>query len=139
MGNQRVIGDDFAGIFCEHGNNFIFDLCQVDFLFVDENTAAVKINDETVCFKNMRLCALTVCCGEMADCGADAGKQFGSAERLCDIIICSCIECEYLFIFLRPCGDDDDRHGGPFANFFNDVHAVNIRQAEVEEQKIRTA
>lgn len=84
-------------------------------------------------FKNMRLCTLTVCCGEMADCGADAGKQLGSAEWLCDIIVWLLRRVRVPFLSCVRAEMTMNRHGGPFADFFKVFMPSISRQAEVEE------
>ena len=99
MRDQGVIGDDLAGIVCEHGYNFIFYLCKMHLLFMYGDAAAVKVDDQSACPENVggAVCCIDTC--QMADGGADAGEQFGCAKGLCDVVICTEIQSKYLFIF----------------------------------------
>ena len=56
-----------------------------------------------------------------------AREQLSDAEGLGKIVVCPCVECDDLILFLPPSGDDDDWDGGPFANALRNVDTVDVR------------
>lgn len=49
IGNDGVIGNDFAGIAGKEGNNFEFDLGQVDIFSVQGDEAFFEVDDQPFC------------------------------------------------------------------------------------------
>ena len=67
---------------------------------------------------------------------ADPRQQFGDAERLDDVVVGAGIERGDLLDLRLPHRKDQDRHARPFADAPDDLLAVEIRQAEVEDDEI---
>ena len=68
---------------------------------------------------------------------ADAREQLHRAEGLGQVVVGAHVECGRL-VDLRTAGrDDDDRHPAPGADGADDLAAVHIRQAEIQQQQVR--
>ena len=74
----------------------------------------------------------------VADGGADARKQLLRAEGLGQIIVRACVEGFDLVALVAAGGDDQNGDLRPFPDVSQDRHAVHIRQAEVENDDVRT-
>ena len=74
----------------------------------------------------------------MAYRDAHSGEKLRRAERLGDIVVRAHVECLYLIALIAARGDDDDGQARPGAHGLYYLHAVHIRQAEVEHHEIRT-
>ena len=77
------------------------------------------------------------CGADVAEGGADAREKLAGAERLREIIVRAHIERDDLIPFASAGGDDDHRQRRPLAKPRKDLHAVHIRQTEIEQHKIR--
>ena len=67
---------------------------------------------------------------------AHARQQLADIERLVDVVVGAEIERLDLFGFALARRQDDDRHIGPFARPPDDVLAVAIRQAKIEQHDV---
>lgn len=68
--------------------------------------------------------------------GTDAGQEFGAAEGLGDVVISTGVEGGDLVVLAVVDGEDHDGDGAPFADASEDGEAVEVREAEVEEDEV---
>jgi hypothetical protein len=68
--------------------------------------------------------------------GTDAGEELGAAEGFGDVIIGAGVEGGDLVVFAVVDGEDHDGDGAPFADASEDGQAIEIREAEVEEDEV---
>ncbi|SMD14465.1 hypothetical protein SAMN06297251_1421 [Fulvimarina manganoxydans] len=68
---------------------------------------------------------------------ADAGEHFGDAEGLGDVIVCAGVQRLDLSALGLADGKYEDRHLRPLPDPADHFLAVDVRQAEVEDDKIR--
>ena len=73
----------------------------------------------------------------MADGGADAGQQLGGAEGLHQIVVGAVIQGVHLVVLMVPGGHHHHRQVGPFAHGLEHLHAVHIRQTQVQNNQVR--
>ena len=66
----------------------------------------------------------------------DPGHQLRSGERLGQIIVCAAIQRGGFFVVLIPGGDHDDGHLRPLPHLFDDLHAVKIRQSQIQQHQV---
>ena len=74
----------------------------------------------------------------VADGRADPCQQLTGSKRLCEIIIRARIQRLDLVSFMRPGGDDHDRHLRPAPDLAQNLHPVHVRKAQIENDHIRT-
>ena len=74
----------------------------------------------------------------MANGRADAGQQLGGAEGLDQVIIGAVVQSLHLIMLMVPGGNHHHRKIGPLAHGLEDLHAVHIRQPQVQHDQIRT-
>src|SRR5262249_38148023 len=70
---------------------------------------------------------------------ADPGQQLVDGERLGDVVVGARVEGVHLVLAPGPAGQHDDRHLGPAAQPVDDLDAVDVRQAEVEDDQVGRA
>ena len=71
--------------------------------------------------------------GRAADGGPDAGCQFLDAEGLGDVVVAAAVEGVDLVGGVGVRGEHDDRRPGEGAELGDDVGAVEVGEAEVED------
>lgn len=78
--------------------------------------------------------------GELAapEDGADARDDLLRAERLHDVVICAELKADEPVRLLTAGGKDDERHARALAEAPDDVEAVHVRQAEIEDDEVGT-
>src|SRR5450830_1730528 len=72
-----------------------------------------------------------------AQLGADACEQLGHTERLGQVIIGTCVQGGNFLFFAIPRRQHQNRHCQPTAQFADQLFAVAIRQAEVDDHQVR--
>lgn len=73
-----------------------------------------------------------------AENGADTGQQFLRPKGLGNIIIRPQIQRLHLVPLVGAGGEHNDGHGVRFPDFLNQVQTIPIRQAEIQNDEIRT-
>ena len=68
--------------------------------------------------------------------GADPRRQLAPAERLGDVVVGAELEPEDAVELVATGGEHDDRDGPALAQLAADVTAVDVRQAEVEQDEV---
>src|SRR6185295_3428864 len=68
--------------------------------------------------------------------GADAGEQFVDAERFGDVVVGAGVERGDLVGAAGAAGQHDDGDGGPAAEAADDLGALHVGQAEVEDDEV---
>src|ERR1700743_1369350 len=71
-----------------------------------------------------------------ADRRAEPGEKLVHAERLRDVVVGAGVERGDLLMLRPPHRQDDDRRGGPAADPVNDLGAVHVGQAKVEDDRV---
>ena len=69
--------------------------------------------------------------------GTDAGEQFAGAERFRQVVVGAGVESADFFALGNARRQHDDRHHRPFAHVVDEVDAVAVRQAEIEQHDVR--
>jgi hypothetical protein len=72
----------------------------------------------------------------MADGDADAGQELRHRERLGDVVVGALVEGQHLAMIRAVGGQHDDGDVGPRAQPAADVDAVDVGQAEVEDDDV---
>ena len=67
---------------------------------------------------------------------AEPGEQLADAERLGDVVVGAGVERRDLVRLLAARREHDDRHGGPFAQPPDHLEAVEVGQAEVQDDDV---
>ena len=68
--------------------------------------------------------------------GAEAGEQLVHAERLGDVVVGAGVEGLDLVEAVGPAGEHQDGYVGPAAEAGDDLGAVHVGQAEVEDHHV---
>src|SRR3984957_18142152 len=76
------------------------------------------------------------CGGSTADRRAEPGEELVHAERLRDVVVGPGVERGDLLVLRPPHRQDDDRRRGPAADPVNDLGAVHVGQAKVEDDRV---
>jgi hypothetical protein len=71
-----------------------------------------------------------------ADRGPHPGQQLFHAERLGHVVIGTRVQGHDLVGAVGPPGQHDDRRLGPAAQPLDDLHAIQVRQAKVEDHQV---
>ena len=66
----------------------------------------------------------------------DAGEELAEAVRLDHVVVGAELETHHPIDLLAAGGDDDDRHARALAQPPADLEAVDVRQAEVEQDEV---
>ena len=74
----------------------------------------------------------------MTDGRANPCQQLTGSKGLREIIIRARVQRLDLVPFMRPGGDDHDRHLRPAPDLAQDFHPVHVRKAQIENDHIRT-
>src|SRR5512139_1680998 len=74
--------------------------------------------------------------GGAAQSHTDAGHELGRAEWLGQVIIRASVQRPDLLCFLFSYGNDNDRYLGPFPESTCYVHAVDVRQPQVQDDQV---
>ena len=74
----------------------------------------------------------------MADGSADSRQQLSGAERLCQIVVRARVQSFDLIALVRPRGDHQNRHLRPPSDLAQNLHPVNVRQPQIENDHVRT-
>ena len=67
---------------------------------------------------------------------ADAGKKLACTEGLCYIVVCTEVKCLHLVTLVCTGGNDDYRQQRPLTHRFYYLEPVNVRQTEIEHNKV---
>ena len=73
-----------------------------------------------------------------AENGADTGQQFLRAKGLRNIIIRPQIQRLHLVPLVGTGGEHNDGHGIRLSHLLNQTHAIPIRQAEIQNDEVRS-
>ena len=74
----------------------------------------------------------------VADGSADSRQQLSGAERLCQIVVRARVQSFDLIALVRPRGDHQNRHLRPPSDLAQNLHPVNVRQPQIENDHVRT-
>ena len=74
-----------------------------------------------------------------ADGGPQPGQEFVHAERLGDVVVGPRVQRRHLLVGSPAGGEHQDRYARPAAQGLDDVHAVHVRQAQVEDDHVGLA
>ena len=72
----------------------------------------------------------------MADGRADAGQQLRGAKGLHQIIVGAIVQRLHLIVLMVAGGDHHHRQVGPLADGLQDLHAVHIRQPQIQHDQV---
>ena len=73
----------------------------------------------------------------VADGGADAGQQFRRAEGLHQIVVCAVVQGLHLVMLVISRGNHHHRQIGPLAHGLQHLHAVHVRQSQIQHDHVR--
>ena len=137
--DEIVIRQHLASVLAEQRHDLVLVRRQVRVLAGEKDAVLVVVDAQvadTVLARHGQAVARAVG-ARVAQRRADAREQLHRAERLGQVIVCAHIERGRL-VDLRAAGrDDDDRHPAPGTHGADDLAAVHIRQAEIQQQHIR--
>ena len=83
-----------------------------------------------------RLGSLRRCCN-VAQRHADASQQLPRAERLGQVVVGTLLEGSDLVTFAAARGEHHDGSAGVGADRADDLQAIKVRQAKVEQNQVR--
>ena len=122
----------------EQRENAVFALREMDVLPADAHAPPHAVYFQIAAAVHARAPDLAARGGaDVAERGTDACEKLTGAEGLRKIIVRAHIKRNDLVAFTSAGGYDDHRECGPFAESRENVHAVHIRQAEIEQHEIR--
>ena len=105
------------------------------FLVMDIQFTLFKIQPEIV---QTELLLLVVHRGAlMAQPHADSGQQLLGAKGLSHVVVRSLVQGAYFLPLLSPGGNHDNGHIGLLADLAQHLHAVDIRQSQIQQNQVR--
>ena len=123
----------------EQRENAVFALGEMDILPADTHAPPHAVHLQIAAAVHARAPDLAARGGaDVTERGSDARKKLAGAEGLRKIIVRAHIKRHDLVAFTSAGGNDDHRERGPLAESRENVDAVHIRQAEIEQHEIRT-
>ena len=124
----------------EQRNQLIFVLREICIAARDIDMVLGIVDRHIARGKHTRICdrSRAVWCSGMTNSSTDSRKQFFRAEGLGQIIVRARVERLDLIALMAACRNDQNGNLRPFSDVSEDRHAVHIRQAEVEDDDIRT-
>ncbi len=131
---QHTISQDFVWVRDENLEQFIFSWRQMHFLPEHGHPPVFKVDFEIARPKNCGLPAFRA--RRVAQRHPNTGEQFVHAERLGEVVVGAKIERRHLVEFSPTNREHNDRSVPEAAHAPDDVDAVDIRQAKVEQHKI---
>ena len=105
-----------------------FGLAQIDLALFRVQTQLVRLID------GIRLCAGLLVHVPQGD--ADARQQLACGEGLGQVVVRAEIEHRHLFLVLIARGDDDHRHFRPRPQAADDLRAVEVGQAQIQQHQV---
>jgi hypothetical protein len=124
-----AVGDDFAAVDEEEAQEGVFLGGEVDFLASAADEAGGEVDFDIAKGDDGRFVGGA---GAAKD-GADAGEEFAAAEGFGEVVVGAGVEGGDFVFFAVADGEDEDGDLGPFAEAAEDFEAVEIGEAEVED------
>ena len=138
LAQQLRAGDDLPGVADQRVEQAVLERRQLHGLAAHRHLVAVAVD--------AKFAAVEHALGRFADRAvavahgdADARQQLARAERLGQVVVGARVERPHLVAFLVARRDDEDRAREPGAQLADDVDAVEVGQAEVEDDEVRPA
>ena len=117
----------------ETGQNVVFRLGQIDFVFADKDLPFVIVDHQILKPVFAAGCTLIFCSLPMtAENGADTGQQFLCAEGLCNVVVGAQIQSLYLVPFVGAGGQNNNGGRVRFPDLPDQIQPVPVRQTKVQ-------
>ena len=134
------MGEHLAHILRHQAQELILDGGQVQLIVAQEDTAGSEIHLQLAVDEHggrCRLRRLHHC--QASGRHADTRQQLLHREGLGQVVVRAVVQRLDLIAVLAAGADDDDGHIGPGADAPDDLHAVHIREAQIQQHDIRVA
>ena len=121
-----------------HNAEFILGQLGVPSVHID--VTLVKVHHQGPCGEFARLGhgPVQTAGSGMAQGRPHPSQQFAGAEGFRHIVVGAQVQRLHLVVFLGPGRHDDNRHLGPLADVADDLLAVHIRQAQIQQNHFGT-
>ena len=138
MLRDKGMRQDFPGILGEKAEQLELDRRQLYLLSVQGRASCsiIDFQDSIRIYGTVRA-ASGVHDGKTPDRNAQTGKQLVYGERFYQIIICARVQRRYFILILTPGADHNDRHVRPAPDLPDHLHAIHVRQTEVQKNDVR--
>ena len=138
--DDEIIRQDLACVFAQQGHDAELAEGEMDVFPADTDLVLVVVDDQL----SHRIGAVPgdfIVAGDgagVADGGADPGQELVRAEGLGEVVVRPQIQRGDLVPLVGAGGDHHHRQAGPTAQAAENVQAIHVRQAEVQNDQIGT-
>ena len=139
LADDEVVGQDLAGVLAQQGHDLVLVDGETGVFAVHQYLMLVVVDGQVAGDELAGLGDLGIGQGGagVADGGADAGQQFRRAEGLHQIVVCAVVQGLHLVMLVISRGNHHHRQIGPLAHGLQHLHAVHVRQSQIQHDHVR--